>query len=69
MQSPRAERHWHDLSDDEQIALRVAFGHHLDGLPATCSMETKVERFQSWLAARGIHYPGDGSTPAGAGCE
>ena len=49
-------RDWHGLDEDEQTALRVAFGHDLDSLPPTCSLETKIARFRSWLAKRGIDY-------------
>ena len=49
-------RDWTSLGPDEQLALREAFGRYLDGLPPTCSLETKVTRFQRWLAERGVHY-------------
>ncbi len=55
--SRTSERTWHDLSEDEQTRLRIAFGHYLDRLPPTCSLQTKVERFRHWLAERGIDYP------------
>ncbi|WP_295882648.1 hypothetical protein [uncultured Thiohalocapsa sp.] len=53
---PTALRDWNSLSDDEQTALRVAFGQYLDGLPPTCSLQTKIERFRGWLAERGVAY-------------
>jgi hypothetical protein len=34
----------------------VAFGHYLDTLPPTCSLERKVERFRSWLQHHGVDY-------------
>lgn len=55
-QAETARRDWHSLSDDEQTSLRVAFGHYLDSLPPTCSLDTKIERFRGWLAERGIDY-------------
>ncbi|NEV64063.1 hypothetical protein [Thiorhodococcus minor] len=47
---------WEDLDVDAQIDLRIAFGYYLDGLPPTCSLEAKVERFHRWLLARGVAY-------------
>ncbi|MFM1891583.1 MAG: hypothetical protein RLZ44_660 [Pseudomonadota bacterium] len=49
-------RDWTRLRPDEQLALREAFGRYLDSLPPTCSLETKIARFQRWLAERGVHY-------------
>jgi hypothetical protein len=49
-------QHWDGLDADTQTQLRIAFGHYLDGLPPTCSLETKVARFRAWLASRGIDY-------------
>jgi hypothetical protein len=46
------------LSSKEQLQLQVEYGHYLDSLPTTCSLETKIERFQNWLVERGIDYPG-----------
>ena len=52
-------RDWNDLSQDEQLAVREEYGHYLDSLPPTCSMETKIERFRTWLRERkGIEYRG-----------
>jgi hypothetical protein len=56
MQPEPARRDWNALRDAEQTELRVAFGHYLDGLPPTCSLDTKIERFRAWLAARGVDY-------------
>ncbi|MFY9974603.1 MAG: hypothetical protein WAK53_10120 [Chromatiaceae bacterium] len=52
---PRA---WTELAEEEQTRLRIAYGHYLDTLPPTCSLETKIERFRHWLAAQGVDYPG-----------
>ncbi len=53
----RASRSWDDLSADEQTALRVEYGHYLDTLPPTCSLEEKERRFALWLGERGIGFP------------
>ena len=47
---------WESLPPDEQIALRERFGYYLDNLPPTCSLETKIARFQYWLEEQGITY-------------
>lgn len=48
---------WDALSDERQLVLRESYGHYLDTLPPTCSMETKIERFQRWLAEEhGVSY-------------
>ena len=49
-------RDWHALPETERLALLEAYGHFLDGLPPTCSLETKVARFQRWLAGHGVRY-------------
>ena len=49
-----AQRDWHDLAADEQLALREAYGRYLDGLPTTCDLDTKIQRFRRWLGERGI---------------
>jgi len=49
---------WDQLSSERQIELRVEYGRHLDSLPPTCSLETKIEQFRSWLRERGITYQG-----------
>ncbi len=49
---------WDTLTPGQQLVLREEYGHYLDTLPPTCSLETKLERFRSWLAERGIGYPG-----------
>jgi hypothetical protein len=56
MQQDGPRRDWEALDDAEQTEFRVAFGHYLDGLPPTCSLDAKIERFRAWLAARGIDY-------------
>ena len=48
---------WELLSSKEQTELRVRYGHYLDTLPPTCSLETKNERFRQWLLSAGIAYP------------
>jgi hypothetical protein len=49
-------RAWEELSPQEQLALREAYGQYLDTLPPTCDLRTKTERFRAWLAERGIQY-------------
>jgi hypothetical protein len=52
-------RDWAALAPEEQTALRVEYGHWLDSQPPTCSMETKIERFRTWLReAKGVDYRG-----------
>ncbi|MEW8297360.1 MAG: hypothetical protein AB2721_15330 [Candidatus Thiodiazotropha sp.] len=48
---------WERLDKQEQIKLRDAFGHYLDTLPPTCSLDMKTARFQEWLSQKGIRYP------------
>ncbi|MBT3046094.1 MAG: hypothetical protein G8D61_10905 [gamma proteobacterium symbiont of Ctena orbiculata] len=48
---------WERLDKQEQIKLRDAFGHYLDTLPPTCSLDMKIARFQEWLSQKGIRYP------------
>lgn len=55
---PETLRLWDDIDPLEQTDLREAFGHYQDGLPLTCSMETKVERFRQWLRERGVLWMG-----------
>jgi hypothetical protein len=52
-------RPWSTLDSDEQTALRGAYQVELDKEPPTCSMDTKVERFANWLAARGVSFSMD----------
>ena len=56
MTSVEDMRDWNELSDDEQLQLREAYGHYLDTLPPTCSMDAKIERFTRWLAEKKIIY-------------
>lgn len=49
-------RDWHDLGSAEQLRLREEYGHYLDSLPPTCLLDSKIERFQRWLAERGVNY-------------
>ncbi len=49
---------WRSLSSEQQVQIQVEYGHYLDSLPPTCSLETKIERFQHWLVERGNDYPG-----------
>jgi hypothetical protein len=55
-QEPSQRGDWHQLDEDTQTELQVAFGHYLDRLPPTCSLDTKIERFRRWLAERGVTY-------------
>lgn len=47
---------WEQLSGERQSELRIEYGHYLDTLPTTCSLETKIERFRNWLHELGIRY-------------
>jgi hypothetical protein len=48
---------WSSLDPEQQTALRIEYGYYLDRLPPTCSFETKVERFRTWLRKeKGIDY-------------
>ena len=49
---------WKDLTHEEQIVLREKYGHYLDNLPPTCSLESKIARFQYWLEVQGVAYSG-----------
>ena len=48
--------YWEQLSDERQTQLRVEYGHYLDQLPPSCSLEEKNERFKNWLAEKNIIY-------------
>lgn len=50
---------WNELPKSRQVELLEAYGRYLDQLPPTCSMDTKVERFQAWLRERDIEYEQD----------
>lgn len=45
---------WSALPPERQLELREQFGCHLDTLPPTCRMETKLSRFQGWLQEQGV---------------
>jgi hypothetical protein len=47
---------WERLDRQEQVKLREAFGHYLDTLPPSCSLDMKIARFQEWLSLKGIQY-------------
>ncbi len=47
---------WESLDPEEQIKLREAYGHYLDSLPPTCSLDMKIARFKEWLGRQGIHF-------------
>lgn len=49
---------WDTLSSQQQLELRESYGRYLDGLPRTCCIETKIERFRRWLEQRNIKYRG-----------
>jgi hypothetical protein len=49
-------RTWDELSADEQLRLREAYGHYLDGLPPTCDLGTKEQRFMDWLREQGVNW-------------
>lgn len=48
---------WGELPPARRLELQEAYGHYLDTLPPTCSMEEKNRRFARWLAARGVAFP------------
>ena len=47
---------WDTLSAEEQLRLREAYGHYLDGLPPSCDLATKQQRFRDWLAGQGVEW-------------
>jgi len=47
---------WADLTPEEQLRLREAYGRYLDTLPPTCDLEVKLDRFRAWLAERGVRF-------------
>ena len=51
---PHSPTNWSELDVQEQLTLREAFGHYQDGLPPSCSLELKTQRFQHWLAQQGV---------------
>lgn len=58
-QTPGEPQLWNDLSTDCQTNIQIEYGYYLDSLPPTCSMDSKIERFQRWLLEeKNILYPG-----------
>jgi hypothetical protein len=52
-------RDWNTIDTGEQTRIRIEYGHYLDSLPPTCSLDTKTERFRKWLREeKGIDYRG-----------
>ena len=49
-------KRWSDLSEDEQLALRMAYDRATGTLPGTCSIDQKIQRFTDWLADQGVSY-------------
>ncbi|MEN8131967.1 MAG: hypothetical protein ABFS45_17650 [Pseudomonadota bacterium] len=49
---------WDSLTREAQISLRERYGYYLDNLPPSCSLESKIARFQHWLEAQGVAYSG-----------
>ncbi|MET0026762.1 MAG: hypothetical protein ABW101_03930 [Candidatus Thiodiazotropha sp.] len=47
---------WTSLDQEQQLKLREAYGHYLDTLPPTCSLDMKIARFKEWLARQGIRF-------------
>ena len=56
MSDPKDLTPWEQLSSERQTELRLAYGHYLDTLPATYSLETKIEHFRNRLHELGISY-------------
>ena len=54
-------RDWSTLSSDEQTSIRVEYGYYLDGLPPSCDLDTKLERFRTWLLEfKAVRYDDSG---------
>jgi len=49
-------RRWSDLSEDEQLDLRMAYDRASGTVPGTCSIDQKIQRFTDWLAGQGVSY-------------
>ncbi|MGD9865475.1 MAG: hypothetical protein AB7S99_19920 [Pseudodonghicola sp.] len=47
---------WTDLSPDQQLELREAYGRDPACQTGSCAMEDKIARFSAWLAARGVAF-------------
>lgn len=63
--SSPAMRPWNELSETEQVELRVAYDADNQNLPKTCDINAKNRRFRDWLAERGVEFPFD-DTPRDA---
>lgn len=50
---------WSDLTAQEQLSLREAYGRDPACQGGTCSMDAKIARFAQWLAARGVTFTAD----------
>ncbi len=48
---------WDELDAQRQLELRIEYGHYLDKLPASCSLEEKIARVARWLAERSVRFP------------
>ncbi len=55
-------RNWQDLTPEDQLALREAYGRDPDCLTGTCSLDAKTAHFAAWLAERGVAF-GAGDLP------
>lgn len=55
-------RNWQDLSEDEQLALRLEYQDHLDQAPRSCDLQEKISRFSAWLAERQVLFAKDDLT-------
>lgn len=47
---------WNDLDKESQTQLLVDYGYYLEGLPPTCDLDEKNNRFVSWLKNKGVAY-------------
>ena len=47
---------WDKISPEEQLRLRIDYGHYLDQLPPPCSLEEKSARVVRWLAAHDVLF-------------
>lgn len=47
---------WSELSEEDQLALRMAYDRATGALPGTCSIDQKIQRFTDWLAGQGVSY-------------
>lgn len=49
-------RDWCELSVEEQLALREAYGRDPASQLTSCSLEAKTLHFSLWLAERGVAF-------------